>query len=169
MRPSEKDYAPYYKGYISQIKGDDILNILEEQLNTATKIFSSIPEEKGSHAYAEGKWSVKEVMGHMIDTERIFAYRALCIARGEKESLPGMEQDDYVKEAGFNKRSLKDLANEFTFVRKSNLALFNSFSEKELNKRGIASNNEVTVRAILFIIAGHGMHHIKILKEKYGV
>ena len=169
MRPSEKDYAPYYKGYISQIKGDDILNILEEQLSTATKFFNSIPEEKENYAYAEGKWIVKDVLGHVIDCERIFATRALCIARGEKQPLPGFEQDDYVKEAGFNKRSIKDLAAEFTYVRKSNLALFKFFSEEELNKRGIASNNEVTVRAILFIIAGHGMHHIKILKEKYGV
>ena len=169
MRPLEKDFAPYYKGYIEQVKGDDIVNVLEEQLNTATKFFNSIPEGKGNYAYAEGKWSVKELLGHVIDCERVFAYRALCIARGEKQSLPGLEQDDYVKEAAFNKRTLKDLADEFSFVRKSNLVLFKSFSERELDKRGIASKNEVTVRAILFIIAGHCTHHIKVLKEKYGV
>ena len=169
MRPSEKDYASYYKGYISEIKGDDILSILEEQLNSATKYFDSIPEEKGNYAYAEGKWSVKEVLGHVIDCERIFAARALCIARGEKQSLPGFEQDDYVREANFNKRTLKNLTDQFSLVRKSNLILFETFSDNELNKRGIANENEVTVRAILFIIAGHGLHHIKILKEKYGL
>jgi len=169
MRPSEKDYASYYKGYISQIKGDDILNILEKQLNTATKFLNSIPEGKGNYAYAEGKWSVKEVLGHVIDCERIFATRALCIARGEKQSLPGFEQDDYVQEAKFNKRTLKDFIDEFSLVRKSNLVLFKTFSDNELNKRGIASENEITVRAILFIISGHGMHHIEVLKEKYGV
>ena len=169
MRPSEKDFAPYYKSYIEQVIGDDILNVLEDQLNTAVKFLNSIPEEKGTHAYAEGKWSVKELLGHVIDCERVFAYRALCIARGEKQSLPGFEQNDYVEEAAFNKRTLKDLADEFSLVRKSNLALFKSFSDKELNKRGLANENEVTVCAILFIIAGHCMHHIKVLKERYGV
>ena len=169
MRPSEKDFAPYYKGYIEQVKGDDIVNVLGEQLNTATKFFNSIPEEKGTRAYAEGKWSVKEVLGHVIDCERVFAYRALCIARGEKQSLPGFEQNDYVEEAAFNKRGLKDLADEFSSLRKSNLALVKSFSDKELNKRGLVNENEITVCAILFIIAGHCMHHIKVLKEKYGV
>ena len=109
------------------------------------------------------------MLGHVIDCERIFATRALCIARGERQSLPGFEQDDYVKEAKFNKRTLKDLIDEFSLVRKSNLVLFKTFTDNELNKRGIASENEVTVRAILFIIAGHGMHHIEVLKEKYGV
>jgi uncharacterized damage-inducible protein DinB len=169
MRPSVKDYAPYYKGYIDKIKGDDINYILHEQLTSISDFFKNVSEEKGNYAYAEGKWSVKEVLGHMIDTERVFAYRALCIARGEKQSLPSIEQDDYVKEGSFNKRGLKDLVNEITLVRKANLVLFDSFSEKELNRRGIASNNEVTVRALLFIIAGHAMHHITILREKYSV
>lgn len=169
MRPSEKDYASSYKGYIEQIKEDDILKVLEDQLTTAAKFFNTIPQEKGNYAYSEGKWSVKEVLGHVIDCERIFATRALCIARGEKQSLPGFEQDDYVKEAGFNKRPLDDLVEEFSLVRKSNVALFKSFSEEKLNERGTASENEVTVRAILFIIAGHTIHHIKILKEKYSV
>lgn len=169
MRPSEKDYSPHFKSYVDQIKTDDILNVLEVQLNTASKLFSDIPEEKGNYAYAKGKWSIKEVLGHVIDSERVFAYRALCIARGEKQSLPGFEQDDYVEEADFNKRTLSNLIEEFSLVRKSNLVLFKTFLEKDLNKRGVASENEVTVRAILFIIAGHGMHHINILKDKYGV
>jgi uncharacterized damage-inducible protein DinB len=169
MRPSEKDYAPYYKGYIDKIKGDDIIDILQKQLTSISEFFKNVSEEKGNYAYADGKWSVKEVLGHMLDTERVFAYRALCIARKEKQSLPGMEQDDYVREGSFNKRRLKDLVNEFSLVRKANLALFNSFSERDLNNRGIASNNEVTVRALLFIIAGHAMHHITILREKYSV
>ena len=169
MRPSEKDFAPYYKEYIEQIKEDNIINVLDAQLNTATKFFNSIQEGKGNYAYAEGKWSVKEVLGHVIDCERVFAYRALCIARGEKQSLPGFEQNDYVEEAAFNKRGLKDLADEFSSLRKSNLALVKSFSDKELNKRGLVNENEITVCAILFIIAGHCMHHIKVLKEKYGV
>ena len=169
MRPLEKDYAPSYKVYIDNIKGDDINGILREQLNSISDFFKTVTEEKGNYSYAEGKWSVKEVLGHVIDTERVFAYRALCFARKEKQSLPGMEQDDYVKGGSFNKRELKDLVNEFTLVRKANLALFDSFSEDELNRRGVASDNEVTVRALIFIIAGHAMHHIAVLREKYGV
>ncbi len=169
MRPSEKDYAPYYKSYIEKIKGDNILGILQEQLTTISDFFKSVSEEKANYAYAENKWSVKEVLGHIVDTERVFAHRAFCFARGEKQSLPGFEQDDYVKEGRFNKRELKGLVNEFALVRKANLVLFNSFSEDDLNKRGIANKNEVTVRAILFITAGHAMHHITVLKEKYGV
>ena len=169
MRPLEKDYAPSYKVYIDNIKGDDINGILREQLNSISDFFKTVTEEKGNYSYAEGKWSVKEVLGHVIDTERVFAYRALCFARKEKQSLPGMEQDDYVRGGSFNKRELKDLVNEFTLVRKANLALFDSFSEDELNRRGVASDNEVTVRALIFIIAGHAMHHIAVLREKYGV
>ena len=169
MRPLEKDYAPSYKVYIDNIKGDDINGILREQLDSISDFFKTVTEEKGNYSYAEGKWSVKEVLGHVIDTERVFAYRALCFARKEKQSLPGMEQDDYVRGGSFNKRELKDLVNEFTLARKANLALFDSFSEDELNRRGVASDNEVTVRALIFIIAGHAMHHIAVLREKYGV
>ncbi|HKI78004.1 MAG TPA: DinB family protein [Ignavibacteriaceae bacterium] len=167
MRPSKNDYAVYYHKYIQELESDNILETLEKQLNENLELFNSIPEEKANTSYDVGKWSIKELLGHMVDTERIFAYRALCIARGEKQSLPGMEQDDYVKEAEFNKRSFKSLVDEYGLLRNSNLVLFYSFGEKELNKRGTANNSDVTVRAILFIIAGHELHHIKILKERY--
>ena len=167
MRPSKNDYAEYYHNYIQELESDNILEILEKQLNENLELFNTISEEKANTSYDAGKWSVKELLGHMIDTERIFAYRALCIARGEKQSLPGMEQDDYVKEAEFNKRSFKSLVDEYGLLRRSDLSLFHSFGEKELNKRGTANNSDVTVRAILFIIAGHELHHIKVLKERY--
>ncbi len=166
-RPTENDYAPYYKDYVNYIEGDNIIKILRDQLSRTVKLVKSIPEEKGNYAYAKGKWSIKEVLGHITDSERIFAYRALCIARGEKKSLPGFEQDDYVRGGNFNNRTLMSLIDEFIQLRKSNIILFNSFTEDMLNKRGLANNNEVTVRAILFITAGHEIHHINILKEKY--
>ena len=166
-RPSKNDYAEYYNQYVREIESDDIIEILEKQLIDNLKLFKEITEEKANYAYQEGKWSIKEVLGHCIDTERIFAYRALCIARGEKQHLPGMEQDDYVKEGEFNKRTLKNLLNEYELLRKSNIILFKSFQEKELQNRGVASDNEVTVLALMFIIAGHEKHHIKVLKEKY--
>lgn len=167
MRPLEKDYAPYYKGYIENVEGDNILDILNKQNQLTQNVLNSFSEHKGNYSYAPGKWTVKEVVGHMMDTERVFAYRALCIARGEKQPLPGFEQDDYVKEGNFNKRDLFDLNYDYRLLRESNLLLFKSFDDKMLARRGTASGYEVTVNALLFMIAGHSFHHIEILKTKY--
>ncbi len=166
-RPKSGDYTPYYDNYISKVEGNDALKVLEEQLSNTFKFFSSIPETKGNFSYAEGKWTIKEVIGHIIDTERVFAYRAMCIARGEKKYLPSFEQDDYIKEGGFNDRKISDLAEEFRKVREANLALFKSFNETAINRRGVASEKEITVNALLFIIAGHEKHHLEILKSRY--
>lgn len=166
MRPSENDFASFYAGYISKV-GDDVIKQLEDQLYSTNKLLNSVSEEKAEYRYAEGKWSLKEVVGHMIDTERVMAYRALCIARGEKQSLPGFEQDDYVNESDFNERTLSDLSEEFRLVRSSNLKMFKSFSKEKLQRRGTANNTEVTVLALIFICAGHEKHHVDILKERY--
>ncbi len=166
-RPSDNDYAPYYADYMKHIEGDDIIKILSDQLVEDKKLFDSISEVKAAYAYAEGKWTIKEVVGHLIDVERVMAYRALCIARGEKQSLPGFEQDDYVENGKFNKRTLKNLIEELKLVRESNLVMFKNFDEEMLERRGTANNFEVTALSFLFIIAGHQMHHIKILKERY--
>jgi len=167
MRPNQSDYAPYYANYIKLVDGEDILKILNDQSKITQDILNSFSEHKGNYRYADGKWTVKEVVGHLLDTERVFAYRALCIARGEKKSLPGIEQDDYVKEGNFNRRELFELNYEFRLLRESNLLLFRSFAPEMLWKRGFASEASVTVLAILFIIAGHEKHHIKVLREKY--
>jgi uncharacterized damage-inducible protein DinB len=167
MRPNPADYNSYYETYIKEIEGDDILKILNEQNKKTQEVLNSFSEHKGNYRYADGKWTVKEVVGHLLDTERVFAYRALCVARGEKKSLPGFEQDDYVKDGNFNSRNLSDLNYEFRLLRESNLLLFRSFSEDMLNKRGTANSSAITVRAILWIIAGHEKHHVKILLERY--
>ncbi len=167
MRPNPADYNSYYETYIKEIEGNDILKILNEQNKKTQEVLNSFSEHKGNYRYADGKWTVKEVVGHLLDTERVFAYRALCIARGEKKSLPGFEQDDYVKDGNFNSRNLSDLNYEFRLLRESNLLLFRSFSEDMLNKRGTANSSAITVRAILWIIAGHEKHHVKILLERY--
>jgi uncharacterized damage-inducible protein DinB len=167
MRPDQSDYAPYYANYIKLVDGEDILKILNDQSKITQDILNSFSEHKGNYRYADGKWTVKEVVGHLLDTERVFAYRALCIARGEKKSLPGIEQDDYVKEGNFNRRELFELNYEFRLLRESNLLLFRSFTSEMLLNRGFASEASVTVLAILFIIAGHEKHHIKVLREKY--
>ena len=169
MRPRTGDNNPYYDRYISLIGDDDIIEVLEEQRKKSEKFLKTFTEKQGDYSYADGKWTMKEVLGHVIDTEKIMAYRALAFARGEKQSLPGFEQDDYVAESNFNNRSLADLINEFLTVRDSNIILFKSFDEEILNRRGIASESEVTVLALIYIIAGHEKHHMKILREKYGL
>ena len=117
--------------------------------------------------YAEGKWSIKEIAGHLIDNERIMSYRALSISRNETQSLPGFDENDYIRESNYSKRNYYDIVDELRKVRESNLPMFKSFSEEILDRRGVANNSEVTVRALLFIIAGHEIHHINIVKERY--
>ena len=165
-RPLEGDYAPFYAGYIKNVP-DDAIKAFGEQLYTTNVFFKSIPEDKIDYRYAEGKWSIKEIIGHLIDNERVMSYRALAISRNEKQSLPGFEQDDYVRESNYSKRDYSELVEELKRVRESNLLMFKNFSEEILDRRGVANNSEVTVRAILFIIAGHELHHINIIKERY--
>lgn len=167
MRPAKGDYNEYYQPYIELLKGDDIFRILVEQNMESQNVLNSFSESKGNYAYAEGKWTIKEVIGHIIDVERIFAYRALCIARGETKSLPGMDQDMYVKNGNFNKRQLFDLNYEYRLLRESNILLFGSFDKSVLQNRGIASGYEVTVLALIYIAAGHEKHHLNMLVEKY--
>ena len=167
MRPSLGDYSSYYENYLKLIKGDDILRILNEQNKSTQDILNSFSEHRGNYRYTDGKWTVKEVVGHLLDTERIFAYRALCIARGEKKSLPGFNQDDYVSEGNFNRRELFEITYEYRLLRESNLLLFRSFTPEMLKLKGFANESSVSVLAILFIIAGHEKHHMNVLKEKY--
>jgi len=167
MKPNPGDYAPYYERYISLLPDDDIISILEVQKKTSEEFLKTLSEEQGNISYAEGKWTIKEVIGHIIDVERVMAYRALSFSRNEEQSLPGFEQDDYITNSNYSQRSVEDLINEFKAVRNANLIMFKSFSDEMLNRSGIASYNKVTVLALIYIIAGHEKHHIKILKEKY--
>lgn len=166
--PKPEEYAEYYSRYMKYIPVDkNIIDVLREGSDNLQSLIGSLTEEKGNYAYAEGKWSVKEVLGHLADVERVMAYRALCIARGEKQPLPGFEQDDYVAVGGFNNRDLASLAEELLQVRNSSIALFKNFKEEDGLRWGKASGYDATARAFMFIIAGHELHHIKILKERY--
>lgn len=167
MRPAKGDYAEYYQQYIDLVEGNDIIGMLTDNNLYAQNVLNSFPQSKGSYRYAEGKWTIKEVVGHIMDTERIFCYRALAIARGEKKSLPGFDQDQYVINGKFNDRPLYDLTYEYRLVRESTILLFRSFDQSVLQNRGVLSGNEVTVLAIMFITAGHERHHLNILKERY--
>jgi uncharacterized damage-inducible protein DinB len=164
-RPQPDEYSAYTSTYVNLVGDEPILDILTSQKESTYNFFMGL-KDKADYAYAEGKWNIKEVLGHMIDAERTFAYRLLCFSREEVE-LPGFDQDAYFMKATFNSRTLEDLANEYKAVREANLYLFRSLSETQLTQKGIASGNPVSVRALLYILAGHEMHHIKILKERY--
>ena len=166
-RPEPTEYAEFYANYISKVSGTDVLGVLESQRLQMVQLFAGRSERDGIFRYAPGKWTVKEVLGHITDTERIFTYRALRIARGDQTPLPGFEQDDFVKNGAFSERTLAGLAEEFALVRSASIALFRSFPEEAWGRRGVASQKEVTVRALAFITAGHQMHHRIILEERY--
>ncbi len=166
-RPEPGEYAPFYETYISKVKGSDILGILEAQRLQMAQLFAARSERDGNFRYAPDKWTVKEALGHVIDSERIFVYRALRIARGDQTPLASFEQDDYVRGGNFAERTLADLAEEFGLVRAASIALFRSLQREAWQRRGVANEKEVTVRALAFIVAGHELHHRLILEERY--
>jgi hypothetical protein len=166
-RPESDEYAPYYERYISLVTGDDIIATLGEQLRETSALLSSRAEADGDFRYAPEKWSVKEVIGHLSDSERIFAYRALRVSRNDKTPIEGFEQDDYVRHGGFSQRRLADIVDEFISVRKATLSLLRGLDEAAWTRRGVANKNDVSVRALAYIMAGHELHHRTILKDKY--
>jgi len=165
-RPQPDEYSAFAARYVDLVGNGPIIEILEYQQQMTYNFFLRIDPDKAAYAYADGKWTVKQVVGHITDTERVFAYRALAFSR-EAIELPGFDQDVYMEKATFNSRSLEDLANEFNTVRESTLYLLKSFTEEQTTQKGIASGNPVSVRALAYMIAGHEKHHIKILKERY--
>lgn len=165
--PATTEYAHYYETYISKISRGNIIRILSTQSDEFLALIGSIPKNKSDFAYAPGKWTIKEVIGHIIETERVFAYRGLAFSRMDKNPLPSMEQDNYVRFASHGNKSLQHHADEYAAVRASTIHLFAHMPKHMLERKGIASGVEFTVRAIPFIIAGHQQHHTGILKTKY--
>jgi uncharacterized damage-inducible protein DinB len=166
-RPLADEYASYYERYISLLPGDDILNALEQQRRQTLLLLSGRDEPDGDWRYAPDKWSAKQVLGHVCDTERVFAYRALRISRADATPLEGFEQDDYVRNGPFAQRALADLVEDFIAVRRATVSLLRNLDEAAWLRRGVANQNEVSVRALAYIIAGHELHHRRILEEKY--
>lgn len=169
LRPIKSEYDPYYERYIKLVPEEDILITLDQQLSETQILLRSISEQHGSFRYEPGKWSVKEVLGHLIDSERIMSYRALRIARGDRTPIPGFEQDDYVKNGAFDERSVPSLGREFEQVRRSTISLFRNLEPEAWERRGTANNVEVSVRALAYIVAGHELHHKALLKDRYGL
>jgi uncharacterized damage-inducible protein DinB len=167
-KPEAGEYAPYTIMYIQLLPDDGlILKHLEDNLRATTEFMRALPEESLTYRYAEGKWTIKEILAHLIDDERIYAYRALRFARNDQTELPGFEQDDYALESGANKRTLDDLLEEFAIVRRSTIALFESFDDHVLTRAGVASGNVMSVRAAAYHIAGHELRHLNIIKDRY--
>ncbi len=166
-RPMESEYAPYYQDYINQVSENEILPVLRSQMDDLDVLLDRVAPEKETYRYAEGKWSIREIVGHLIDGERVFGYRAFCIARGEKQNLPGFDQDDYMLTAPYDHIDLEDLLSELRLIRLGNIAMFRTFDEESWSRVGTANGNEVTTRALAFVMAGHVRHHMNVLRERY--
>ena len=167
MNDRELIFAPFYQTYINEGIDKNIIEALSSQLEELTQLLNSISEEKSLYRYEKDKWSVREIVGHILDSERIFAYRALRIARNDKKPLPGFDQDQYIVESNYNSIRLTFLKEEFILARKANLIMFENFTGEMLSRTGTASGLEVNCRALLYITYGHVQHHINVLKEKY--
>ncbi|MFT6971458.1 MAG: putative damage-inducible protein DinB [Roseivirga sp.] len=165
--PESGEFNAFYQPYINQLKGFDLLTKLSAQKNEVMILLDSIDSEKSDYAYGEGKWTIREVLNHINDVERIFTYRALAIARGDKQSLPGMDQDIYQASASRNRRSFESLKLEFAAIRESSIYFYHNLTEEESKMIGSASDHPVSVRALAAMVVGHVAHHVMILKERY--
>jgi hypothetical protein len=166
-RPTSADYAPYYEKYVALVADGDIVKSLQTQMQDTLSLVRSLTSEQADSRYAPDKWTVKELLGHLVDAERIFSYRALRFARGDENPLAGFDQEPYVQNGNFANRTLEDLAGEFEHLRLSNILLFRSLDEAAWKRRGVASDNEVSVKALAYIMAGHELHHMGILRTRY--
>ncbi len=166
-KPSSSSHPVYFQKYIDQVPEEDLTVAFQKQFSIIRDFLHSISEEKSNYAYAPDKWTIKELLQHITDTERIFAYRSLCFARKEQASLPGFDENNYAANSNANHRTWKDLADEFLLVRKSTELLFGSFTAETLNNSGTANNNAASVNSMGFTAIGHVYHHINILKERY--
>lgn len=166
-RPASTEYAPFYSGYVSAVPEGDLVTLLERQGDETLKLFGGINETKSQERYAPGKWTIREVAGHMIDAERVFTYRALTFARADAGPLPSFDENAWASASNAGSRTMRELAQEFSALRASTLALFRGFTEEAFARSGIASKNAITVRALAYIVAGHERHHVKILRERY--
>jgi len=163
-RPEAGEFAEYAQADIDYVEGDDAVAALARQQRETTSLFENAGDVP---AYAPGKWTLKEVLGHLIDDERIFAYRALCVARGDARPLPGFDENDYVAGAAFDARSMKSLLDEYRIVRESTIAFFDALNDEQWMRRGIVNGYEASVRGLAFHVAGHELHHLRTVRERY--
>lgn len=166
-RPSPDEYAPYYGTYIRKVPDGDIVRTLKTLIGETVAYLREIPESRERHRYAPDKWSIREVIGHLTDSERVFAYRALRFARGDTTALPGFDQNEFVRGARLDDRTLPSLAAEYVAVRSASVALFEGLFPEEWARSGTASGKQMSVRALAWVIAGHELHHLEVLRTRY--
>ena len=166
-RPGADEFPPYYGTYINKLPAGDPLAIMAEQIPEVMTLLGALSKEKTAFAYAPGKWTIKQVVGHMIDTERVFTYRALSFARADASPLPSFDENAWMAPAQFDDRSLTSLVDEFVAVRRATIALLSGLPVEARTRRGIASGKEVSVRALAHILPGHVAHHLQVLKDRY--
>ncbi len=166
-RPDSSEYDPYYGLYIGKVPEGDVITLMEAELEALIALLGGLPAERETYRYEPGKWSIREIVGHLIDSERLFAYRALSFARGDAGPLPGMDQEDWARASNAHDRPLSDLLGEFSHVRRGNAAMFGGFDDEVGLRSGIASGCSFTVRALAYIIVGHEIHHRGVLEERY--
>ena len=167
MRPAPDEYAPYYGTYIGKVADGDIVGTLRDQIGGTVSYLRSIPASREGHRYAPGKWSIRQVVGHLSDAERVFAYRALRFARGDSTPLPGFDENEFMKRSRLDDRTLASVVDEYAAVRAASVALFDSLFPEEWLRHGTASGKEMSVRALAWVIAGHELHHLGVLKTRY--
>ena len=168
-RPQEHEFAPFYAGYVALVPEDDILGVLAGQIGVVRVACACVPPERETFRYAPDKWSIRQVIGHVTDGERVFGHRAFCIARGEQASLPGFDEQAYMAEANYEERPLAELVEDFAALRGVNLAFLRSLPPEAWRRRGIANGVSVTVLALAYMLAGHVRHHLGVLSDRYGV
>jgi hypothetical protein len=168
-RPAASEYAPFYHGYVEAVPDGDIVELLRSGGRELVEAIGRIPEDRGGFRYGPEKWSIREVLGHLIDAERIFSYRALRVGRGDRTPLASFDENAYVKTAGSDARTIADLVRELAAVREATVLLFESLPDEAWGERGAASGNDVSLRALAYITAGHARHHLRILRERYAI
>jgi hypothetical protein len=169
QRPDPREYAPHFRAYVDRVPDGDVLVHLERQGRATCTLLAGLGEARGAHAYASGKWTVKRLVQHVVDGERLFAYRALCLARGEQASLPGFDEDLYAANDGSDGRLLVDVVAELAAVRVATILLFRGFDARAWTRVGAANGQPASVRSLVWIVAGHELHHLAVLQERYGV
>jgi uncharacterized damage-inducible protein DinB len=166
-KPQTGEYASFYETYVSLVNTDNVVDLLSLLQESTYQFFNSLPANKADYAYADGKWTIKQVVGHLIDVERVFAFRLLCFSRGDKNNMPGFDENSYVDNGGFENRTLANLADEFKAVRASNVLMLRGITDEQSKLMGNANNYPISVRALAYIIAGHELHHLRITNERY--
>jgi hypothetical protein len=168
-RPDASEFAPFFAGYVARVPEEDVLPVLAAQPGEVESLARGVAADRETFRYGPGKWSIREVLGHVCDAERVFGYRAFCIGRGETASLPGFDENAYAERSGAHDRPLADLAREFAAVRAANLLALDSLAPAAWRNVGTANKSPVSVRGLAYIMAGHARHHLAVLRERYGI